>query len=105
MNLYAIIPCYNEARSLHQSFPLLNGLLQQTSHILHGLLFINDGSSDTTKQELDTLKRQLPSPLKVQNSILDLPTNHGKAGAVFEGMKALKQTKNINDNDLVLLLD
>jgi glycosyltransferase involved in cell wall biosynthesis len=105
MNIYGIIPCYNEAGSLAKSFPIINELLKATSHTLHGLLFVNDGSLDATKSALENLRKQLPIPLKVQNSLLNLTANYGKAGAVFAGMEHLKNTGKINDNDLLLLLD
>ncbi|MDR2541597.1 MAG: glycosyltransferase [Candidatus Peribacteria bacterium] len=95
MHLYGLIPCYNESKSLPTSFPILNDLLAQTSKTLYGLLFVNDGSTDSTKQVLSGLRKQLPLQLRVQNIVLDLENNRGKAGAVFEGMKNLKEKEKI----------
>ncbi|GHV22406.1 hypothetical protein FACS189428_4420 [Clostridia bacterium] len=95
MHLYGLIPCYNESNSLPTSFPILNDLLAQTSKTLYGLLFVNDGSTDNTKQVLGELKRNLPLQLRVQNIVLNLENNCGKAGAVFAGMKNLKEKEKI----------
>ena len=84
MKLYTIVPCYNEAKTLPTSFPIINNLLDQTSHALYGILFINDGSDDKTHEILHQQKQKLPTHLKVQNTILHIAHNQGKAAAVFE---------------------
>lgn len=105
MNAHLIVPCYNESSTLLKSFPIINTLLSETSKELHGVLFVNDGSSDETQQVLEKQKKMLPPILRVQNNILQLQKNKGKAAAVLAGMEKLKQEGKIRDNDIVFLLD
>jgi len=105
MKAQLIVPCYNEEATLQKSFILINKLLSESSKDLHGVLFVNDGSSDHTQQVLEQKRKELIPTLKVQNSILHLEKNRGKAWAVFAGMQKLKDEKKINDDDLLFLLD
>lgn len=105
MNTFMIVPCYNEGKTLPISFPIINNLLADTSKDLHAVLFVNDWSSDNTDAVLRDQKKQLPAVLKVQNMILNLEKNKGKAWAVLEWMQKVSQEKNVKSNDLIFLLD
>jgi len=72
-----IIPCFNEAQRLDvQTF---------VEYALHGdcaLLFVNDGSTDTTGEVLDDLCAVNPANL----AVIHLAHNRGKAEAVRQGL-------------------
>lgn len=76
-----IVPCYNEASRLDgkafHSFSL--------AHDDYFFLFVNDGSSDETRNVLDALCRSLPEKF----SALHLPENKGKGEAVRQGLLAI----------------
>ena len=75
-----IIPCYNEAQSL----PLLHAELCKLSESESGYnweyLFINDGSRDTTIEELEKLHIQ-----DKRCNYVDLSRNYGKEVALLAG--------------------
>lgn len=75
-----IIPCYNEAQSL----PLLHAELCKLSEAESGYnweyLFINDGSRDTTIEELEKLHAQ-----DKRCNYVDLSRNYGKEVALLAG--------------------
>lgn len=75
-----IIPCYNEAQSL----PLLHAELCKLSESESGYnweyLFINDGSRDTTIEELGKLHAQ-----DERCNYVDLSRNYGKEVALLAG--------------------
>jgi glycosyltransferase involved in cell wall biosynthesis len=75
-----IIPCYNEAQSL----PLLHAELCKLSEAESGYnweyLFINDGSRDTTIEELEKLHVQ-----DKRCNYVDLSRNYGKEVALLAG--------------------
>ncbi|HYO80094.1 MAG TPA: glycosyltransferase [Bryobacteraceae bacterium] len=72
------IPCYNEASRLDVSRvrTYLGGAPLTT------LVFVNDGSTDSTLALLYNLRRETP----YQVHVLDLPRNGGKAEAVRQGL-------------------
>lgn len=80
-NCCIIIPCYNESeRILAEEF--LSFIETNTNFIL---LFVNDGSTDSTLAILQQLKEKHPNI-----DILDLPKNAGKAEAVRSGFLHIK---------------
>ena len=78
MPLSIIIPCYNEANR----FPTERYLqfLKQQPEVR--LIFVDDGSSDTTEQVLSAIVAAFPK----QTNLIVLEKNQGKAGAVQKGM-------------------
>jgi len=78
MPLSIIIPCYNEANR----FPTERYLqfLKQQPEVR--LVFVDDGSSDTTEQVLSATVAAFPK----QTNLIVLEKNQGKAGAVQKGM-------------------
>ena len=74
-----VIPCYNEAARLdREAFSRF-----VSSHDV-SFLFVDDGSTDATRQTLDDLRESRPDRINV----LSLPTNVGKAEAVRRGLLA-----------------
>lgn len=78
MPLSIIIPCYNEANR----FPTERYLqfLKQQPEVR--LVFVDDGSSDTTEKVLSAIVAAFPK----QTNLIVLEKNQGKAGAVQKGI-------------------
>ncbi|HXE95224.1 MAG TPA: glycosyltransferase [Dongiaceae bacterium] len=96
-----IVPCYNESRRLNPKAFL--SALDNDSHL--SFLFVNDGSTDTTPNILNSLQETNPDQIEV----LNLMMNSGKAEAVRLGiLKALEDPfDNVGywDADLATPLD
>lgn len=75
-----VVPCYNEAARL--DLGAFERFLQSDTHRSIGLLFVNDGSRDTTLEILRTFQARFPERI----SVLDQQPNRGKAEAVRNGM-------------------
>lgn len=75
-----VIPCYNEAVRLRVD--AFHTFLEDPRNAAIYLLFVNDGSRDTTLSVLQTLHARFPA----RTAILDQPVNGGKAEAVRAGM-------------------
>ena len=85
MPLSIIIPCYNEANRFPSERYL--AFLKATPEV--SLVFVDDGSSDTTADVLNKVATTFPQ----QVTVLALTQNQGKAGAVRHGMLwGLKET-------------
>jgi glycosyltransferase involved in cell wall biosynthesis len=77
--LIVVVPCFNEGRRLRAEG--FRALLKDPAT---RLLFVNDGSTDDTREVLSAICAQLgPNALR-----LDLPRNQGKAEAVRQGLLA-----------------
>jgi dolichyl-phosphate beta-glucosyltransferase len=77
-----VVPCYNEADRID-----VDGFAQFTRSDLASLLFVDDGSTDSTCSVLEKLAAELPLV-----DVLPLGSNRGKAEAVRQGMRhALKR--------------
>ena len=85
MPLSIIVPCYNEANR----FPSAHYLSYLNTATEVNLVFVDDGSADTTTDVLNNIATAFPQ----QVTVLVLKENQGKAGAVRHGMLwALKET-------------
>ena len=85
MPLSIIVPCYNEANR----FPSARYLSYLNTATEVNLVFVDDGSADTTTDVLNNIATAFPQ----QVTVLVLKENQGKAGAVRHGMLwALKET-------------
>lgn len=78
MDLYIIIPCYNEAKRLNKSKFI--DFLNRSPQV--GLVFVDDGSKDST---LEILK-QIETECCQQVKLLRVQANKGKAAAVSAGI-------------------
>lgn len=75
-----IVPCYNEAQRLRAEEFLESARLDKNL----SFFFVNDGSTDETREILTALCRSNP----IQMQSIDLETNVGKAEAVRRGVIA-----------------
>jgi glycosyltransferase involved in cell wall biosynthesis len=82
-NIFIIVPCYNEADRLIKTIPeFLNSPFR--------FVFVNDGSTDGTKQFLE-------KNITHRDYVLTLEKNSGKAEAVRSGMLFLKTLNEYSD--------
>ena len=88
-----LIPCYNEQEVLEQLWLRLNTILGEISAVSFEILFVNDGSTDTTLHVIKKLAAQHP-----QISYLDLSRNFGKELAMIAGL-------DYADSDAVIIMD
>lgn len=75
-----VIPCYNEAARFHVGEFVR--FLENVKSDRINLLFVNDGSSDSTLSVLSSFQDKFPARV----SLLDQQPNRGKAEAVRNGM-------------------
>lgn len=73
-----VIPCYDEAERLQDDV----FLAYLKDHEELELVFVNDGSRDTTLERIEALRERLPERIEV----LDQQPNRGKAEAVRRGL-------------------
>ena len=76
MKLSIIIPCYNESKDIKKNVAIVKDYLKE-NNIDHELIVVNDGSKDTTKEEIESIPDVLP---------ISYEPNRGKGGAVKEGI-------------------
>jgi dolichyl-phosphate beta-glucosyltransferase len=81
MDLSVIIPVYNGADFIRESIHLVHGYLSKEMTAQFEIVVVDDGSSDNTKQVLDTLGLS-------NVRVISLPQNQGKFGALSAGMMA-----------------
>lgn len=75
-----VIPCYNEAQRLDTSAYVAFLTAEPGVH----LVFVNDGSTDSTSARLAQIEQQAPDRV----TLIELPVNQGKGGAVRSGILA-----------------
>lgn len=76
-----LIPCYNEQEVIQQLWERLNTVLQTIPSYSFELLFVNDGSSDSTLEIIKSLAQS-----DAQVSYIDLSRNFGKELAMIAGL-------------------
>jgi len=83
-----VVPIYNEEKLLRNSIEQIYNFLKEAKKIdSYEVICIDDGSTDTTRQILETLKIQYPDIIINQKR-----PNHGKGYSVKEGIQM--STKN-----------
>ena len=92
MKLNVVIPCYNEEEVLHESYKRFTKVLTDASFD-YSLLFVNDGSQDTT---LNILRELARADSRVQ--VLSFSRNFGHQNAVSAGL-------HYADGDAVIIID
>lgn len=92
MKLSIIIPCYNEEQSLLPFHSVLKQHLTDLD-IIHELIFVNDGSSDSTLKILLEMQ-SLDNSIKV----IDFSRNFGKEAGILAGLET-------STGDLVTIMD
>ncbi len=90
--LSAIVPCYNKEKVVYAALSALQAVLRSTG-LRYEMVLVNDGSRDSTLQELERFAKKTP-----QARVVDLKANLGKGGALMAGFSH-------SSGDLVLFSD
>lgn len=90
--LSIIIPSYNEERNIEKTFAVVTEVLEANG-IDFEIIFINDGSSDSTWQKISALAHENDNVTSV-----DFSRNFGKESAIFAGLE-------IASGDACVLMD
>lgn len=81
-HLSIVIPLFNEEESLPELMHWIDQVCNENKFI-YEVIFIDDGSTDTSWQIIETLKHQFPNQVKA----LKFQRNYGKSAALNEGFK------------------
>ncbi len=81
MKLSLVVPCYNEAENVSRFQSAVMSAFQGCGYD-YEIVFVNDGSSDATLNNLKKLYREQACPVKV----LSLSRNFGKESAMYAGL-------------------
>ena len=93
MLLSVIVPLYNEEEIVAKTFSVLT---EELAQVEHELIFVNDGSTDRTREILEGLVSQAPN-----NKLINFSRNFGHQAAFSAGLKhAQGQAVVIIDGDL-----
>ncbi len=79
MLLSVIVPLYNEEEIVAKTFAVLE---QELAEIEHELIFVNDGSTDRTREILESLLPKTP-----QNLLINFSRNFGHQAAFSAGLR------------------
>lgn len=84
MDLSLIIPCYNEEGNVEKFFEEGEKVFQKTG-IKYEYIFVNDGSSDKTKEKLSALYNGNPQS---NITVINFSRNFGKESAIYAGLQS-----------------
>lgn len=81
-NLFIVIPCFNEEKKLP-----VNEIIDFLTNSRTNIIFVNDGSTDSTLEKLEKIKDAVPSRITIHSNL----KNIGKGNSIREGVQlALK---------------
>ena len=83
--LSVVVPCYNEEETVDIFYGALVDVLKTMDHD-YEIIFVNDGSKDTTLEKLKALYEKDRAHVK----IIDFSRNFGKESALLAGLDASK---------------
>jgi len=90
-NTSMVIPLYNEEVRLHYCFQVIEKFLQKKEQLFREIIFVNDGSSDQSKNKiLKFIKRIKKKKVKTKLKLLSYSKNMGKGHAVKRGIFSSK---------------
>lgn len=93
MHLSAVVPCYNEQECIIETYKRLTKICAASVGHSYELVFVNDGSTDTTLEKLVQLSNLDPHVV-----IVDLARNYGHQIALSAGLE-------ISSGDRVFIID
>ena len=83
--LSVVVPCYNEEETVDLFYNALTNVLK-TMDMEYEIIFVNDGSKDTTLEKLTALHEKGKGRVKV----IDFSRNFGKESAMLAGLREAK---------------
>lgn len=83
--LSIVVPCYNEEETVELFYDASTSVLKNMD-IDYEIIFVNDGSKDSTLQKLTALHEKAEGKVKV----LDFSRNFGKESAMLAGLREAK---------------
>lgn len=83
-----VIPVFNEEKRIGRTIEALKTLEVPGTIVLEKVIFVNDGSKDSTEAKILSTKNQLKKHLKAKIEIISYSRNRGKGAAIRRGMKA-----------------
>lgn len=83
--LSIVVPCYNEKETVALFFDATSKVMD-TLDMDYEIIFVNDGSKDSTLEELEKLYKAHPGIVKV----IDFSRNFGKEGGLLAGLEYAK---------------
>ncbi|HIZ55746.1 MAG TPA: glycosyltransferase family 2 protein [Firmicutes bacterium] len=83
--LSAVVPCYNEESALPLFYTAFCRVTEQLSELSFELIFVDDGSSDQTLQEMRALAEK-----DSRVRYLSFSRNFGKEAALYAGLQAAR---------------
>lgn len=93
MDISVIIPLYNEEESLPKLYEWIERVMK-TNNFTFEVIFINDGSTDSSWKVIEALQEQAPQHVRG----IKFRHNYGKSPALYCGFKAAK-------GDVVITMD
>lgn len=83
-----VIPVYNESKRLNKTFRALQGGFSFSGIKLEKVIFVDDGSTDNTRDKIKRQKLKLKQAVKAKIEVISYPVNKGKGYAVRTGLQA-----------------
>ncbi len=97
--LSLVVPCYNEEGNVKKFFDEVNKVFSQNNINDYEFVFVNDGSSDNTYQNLKKIYNENHTEYNIK--VLTFSRNFGKESAMYAGLsKASGDLVCIIDSDL-----
>lgn len=89
-----VVPCLNEASCVIPLYEAVEEAFREEEGYTFRILYVNDGSTDETLEELRQLNREHPE----HADYISFSRNFGKESAIYAGLEQ-------SDGDLVVLMD
>lgn len=93
MRITGVIPCFNEALSLSYFYKEICQVMLEMQEVEFELIFVDDGSTDTTLEKMKELAKGDP-----RIRYLSFSRNFGKEAAIYGGMEHAS-------GDLIVIMD
>jgi len=90
-----IVPCYNESECIHLLVKRVEEIAKQITDYSLSILFVNDGSKDSTIQEIK-IAAESQNAIKIR--YISFSRNFGKESAIYAGLQH-------STGDFVVLMD
>lgn len=90
-----VVPCYNEQECVKPLYQEVNRVLTKMRDVSFSVLYVNDGSSDGTMQEIQMLEKEVGGEII---KYISFARNFGKEAAIYAGLSRC-------EGDYIVLMD